>query len=134
MYVIANCIPEMRKDRIYLLRMAVQCNGYDIVHDKCGYPARKGPHGSRKHTAALSFALVDFCRHGVLPEFLTCTDKLQQWNRPRDHHIDPIPVDQLGAHCSELVPWRKRATGSHMIYDPCPPSLRKPDQQALEDL
>ena len=76
-----NCIPEM-KDRIYQLRMAIQCNGYDIVHAECGCPAGRRPHGSCKCIAALSFALVDFCRNGVLPEFLTCTDKLQQWNRP----------------------------------------------------
>ena len=133
-YVKANCIPEMRKDRIYLLHMALQCNGYDIVHAECGCPAGKGPQGSCKHIAALSFALVDFCRLGVRPEFLTCTDKLQQWNRPRERCIDPIPVDQLGARRRELTPQKKRATGSRMIFDPRPPSLRKPDPQALEYL
>ena len=66
MYVKANCIPEMRKDRVYLLRVAIQCNGYDIVHAECGCPAGRGPHGSCRHIAAL-FALVDFCRYGVLP-------------------------------------------------------------------
>ena len=30
-YVKANCIPQM-KDGIYQLCMAIQCNGYDIIH------------------------------------------------------------------------------------------------------
>ena len=77
MYMKENCIPEIRKDRVYLLRMAIQCNGYDIEHAECGCSAGRGPHGGCKDIAAL-FALVDFCRHGVLPEFLTCMDKLQQ--------------------------------------------------------
>ena len=64
-----------------------------------------------KHIAALSYAQDDFCRLGVLPEFLTCTDKLQQRNRPCGHHVEPIPVEQVGSGRQDLMPTKERALG-----------------------
>lgn len=113
--------------------MALRTDGYDIAHAQCECPAGIGPHGSCKHIAALSYTLADFCRRGELPEFLTCTDQLQQWNRTRGRRVEPIPVDQLGARRRELFP-SKRAAGSKVIFDPRPQSLREPDPIALEDL
>ena len=78
-----------------------------ILQAECGCPAGRGPSGSCKHTAALCYALADFCRLGTLPEFLTCTDTLQEWNQPRPQHIDLIPVHELGARRRQLLPPKK---------------------------
>ena len=86
------------------------------------------------HIAALSYALADFCRLGVVSDFLTCTDKLQQWNQPRGRRVDPIPVTQLGARCCELLPTKKQSSGAQSIFDPRLLSMREADQAALEQL
>lgn len=83
---------------------------------------------------ALSYALADFIRFRTSPEYQTCTDMLQQWNRPRSRKVEPIPVDQLGVRRRELLPSKVRAKGSQMVYDPRPLHLRQPDPQAIEAL
>ena len=90
LYVRANCHPEMKKDRVYRVCMALTIGGYDLAHAECGCPAGKGPHCSCKHICILCYALSDFCRPVKLPEFRTCTDQLQQWNRLRGRRVDPI--------------------------------------------
>ena len=78
----------------------------------------------------LSYALADFCRLHSLPEFLTCTDKLQQWSKPRCQHVTKIPVDKLGSLRRQLSD-KKRSYGSGMVFDPCPITLRKSNPLAL---
>ena len=134
LFVKSKCLPEMRKDRVYHVRMAINNNSYDIVNAECGCPAGCGPCGSCKHIGALSYALADFFRCKASPELLTCTDQLQQWNRPRGRKIDPIPVDQIGIRRRELLPSKVRSKGSGMIYDPRPLHLREVDPQAIEKL
>ena len=92
----AKCLPEMRKDRIYWLKMALLSDSFDIHHAECGCPAGRGPQGSCKHIASLTYALIDFCQMKSVLNQETCTDCLQQWNRPRGKHVAPIPVDKLG--------------------------------------
>ena len=58
LYLKAKCLPEMRKDRVYLLKMALKSEGNDIVFAECRCPAGKGPRGSCKHIAALSYAHI----------------------------------------------------------------------------
>ena len=69
---------------------------------------------------------------GQSSQYQTCTDQLQQWNQPCRCHINLIPVDQLGSRRIELLPPRKRATGSMTIFDPRLLSLRAVDPVALE--
>ena len=86
-----------------------------MVYASCGCPG-KGPSESCKHIGALCYALCDFCKCGRIPDFLTCTDKLQSWNKPRGRKVDPIPVDELCSRRLELT-----NTGQHhqlsMILD-----------------
>ena len=86
----------MRKDRVYLLRVALKSEEYDVVLAECGCPADKVPHGSCKYIAALSYALAYFSRLCILPEFKTATDKLQQWNQLQSRHFNIIPSDKVG--------------------------------------
>ena len=134
LFVKAECLPEMRKDRVYCVQMALQCSSSDIVGAECGCPAGRGPTGSCKHIGALSYALADFIRFRKSPEYQTCTDTLQQWNRPRARKVEPIPVNQLGDRRRELIPTKVRAKGSQMIFDPRPLHLRQPDLNAIEVL
>ena len=60
LFVKANCIPEMRMDKVYHVHMALSEDGYDVTHAECGCPAGIGPLGSCKHIGALAYALVDF--------------------------------------------------------------------------
>ena len=81
---------------MYLLSDALKSEEYDEVLAECECPADKGPHGSCKYIAALSYALAYFSRLCILPEFKTATDKLQQWNQLRSRHVNIIPGDKLG--------------------------------------
>ncbi len=91
----ANCLLEMRKDRVYKLFLSLDLATSDIISAECGCPAGKGPCASCKHIGALCYALEEFSRLGKLPNFLTCTDKLQEWNRPRPEKLAVIPVSNL---------------------------------------
>ena len=97
----------------------------DIVYAACGCPAGKGPRGSCKHIAALTYG---FCK---IFESQTCTDVLQKWNKPRAKKNNPIPVDELGSRRRELTNSSRRA---NVLFDPQPLSLRKESTTALEKL
>ena len=49
---------------------------------------------------------------------MTCTDKLQEWNHGK--HVEPIPVNQLGARHPELKPEQSQSRGSKAVFDPRP--------------
>ena len=131
-YIKCKCLPEMRKDRVYLLKLAIKLEDMEIVHAECGCPAGKGPRGSCKHIAALAYALIDFNRNKSLPEYRTCTDVLQQWNRPRPRHVEIITVHKLGSHRRELTASSRK---SGVVFDPQPTSFRDLDvSKRLEGL
>lgn len=134
LFIKAKCLPEMRKDRVYLLRMVLNVKTFDIFFAECGCPAGLGPQGSCKHIGALSYALVDFSKMQSLPTHKSCTDKLQEWNKPRGKRVDPIPVEQLGSRRRELQGEKSRATGSKMVFDPRPLKFQTSSQQNLEEL
>ena len=119
-FIKCKCLPEMRKDHVYFIKLVIRSEAESvIVYAECGCPAGRGPMGSCKHIAALAYALVDFGRTRSLPEYRTCTDVLQQWNRPRPRHVEIIPVSELGSHRRQLTPSVKSA-GSGVMFDPRP--------------
>ena len=84
--------------------MVLQHTSADIIGAECGCLAGRGSTGSCKHIGALSYALSDFNRFGVSPEYQTSTDILQQWNRPCARKVEPVPVHQLGDRRRDLLP------------------------------
>ena len=50
-------ITRNRKDRIYKVFLCIDASVYDFIGAECGCPAGKGPYGSFKHFAAVSYAL-----------------------------------------------------------------------------
>ena len=59
-YIRGKCLPEMRKNRIYVLKLVLKSEELDIVLAECGCPAGVGPKGSCKHIAAVPYSLVHF--------------------------------------------------------------------------
>ena len=102
LYIQAKYLPEMRKDRIYKVFLCMDAKVYNIIGAKCGCPAGKGPCGSCKHIAAVCYGLEEFRCLGKLPEFATCTDRLQEWNKPWQKKVPIIPVNQLNARRCEI--------------------------------
>ena len=133
MHLRATCIPEMRKDRVYKVIMSFDCKTYDINTATCGCPAGKGPTASCKHVGALCYAFVEFCTSGKLPDFLTCTDKLQAWNKPKPKKVNPIPVTDF---CKRKIEITKKHEKKPSIreYDPRPPSTQVDNPSLLENL
>ena len=67
-YIRANCLPEMRKDRTYKIIIGLEEKGLDILYAVCHSPAGQGPSASCEHIAALCFGLVEFSFFQELPE------------------------------------------------------------------
>ena len=133
MFIQAKCLPEMRKDRLYKLLLFLDLETSDIVAAECDCPAERGPYASCKHIGAICYSLEEFSRFGHLPEFLTCTDRLQQWNRPRPKKLDIIPVANLTSRRSELLIKESKST-SISTFDPRQPEHRKNGTEAIENL
>ena len=129
----AKCLPEMRKDRIYLLEMVLDETSHDVLSARCGCAAGMGPKASCKHIAALCYALEEFSRLRQLPEFVTCTDKLQSWNQPRPRKLPTIPVKDLHQRKHELKPSKFRSQSARTA-SPRPEHLRRDSAQACEQL
>ena len=108
----------------------------DILEAECGCPGGKGPTASCKHIGALCYAFLNFCEHGSLPDFLTCTEQLQKWNQPRKRHLDPIPVTAIREHQQAIVNPTKHPRNPRipLKFDPRPPNLRHTDTKAIEKL
>ena len=106
------------------------------VGAKCGCAAGMGPKASCKHIAALCYALEEFSRLRQLPDFLTCTDKLQSWNQPRPRKLPTVPVEHLHQRKHELKPTKVRSQSARSASecDPRPQHLRVDSTQACKQL
>ena len=104
--------------------LCIDVNVYDVIGAECECPAGKGPCGSCKHIAAVCYALEEFSCLGKLLEFVTCTDRLQEWNKPRQKKVPIIPVHQLNARRCEIL--QLHSSGKSLsTFDPCQPKDRK---------
>ena len=133
MYIRATCIPEMRKDRVYKLLLSLNLKTFDITSAACGCPAGKGPLASCKHIGALCYAFVEFCSSGSLPDFLTCTEKLQAWNKPKPKKVEPIPIENFCRRKAEIT---KKQSKKQSIaeYNPRPTSVQTNNTVLVENL
>lgn len=102
----------MRKDRIYKLTLYLDSCSLDVIAAECDCPAGKGPHASCKHIGGLSYALEEYARFGRSTEYLTCTDKLQEWNRPRPKKVKILPVSDLTLRRNDILQGKKARAGS----------------------
>ena len=119
---------------MYKVVMSLQLSGYTIDTASCGCKAGKGPKASCKHVGALCYAFADFCRFGKLPEFITSTQKLQQWNKPRPCRVDIVPVVDLSSRRKDI---QNKMIPNRPVpeeYDPRPLCMRSPEPHLLEEL
>ena len=107
----------MKKDKMYKMMVSLCKGSWDINSALCGCPAGKGSSASCKHIGALCYALTKFCSLCQLREFVTCTDVLQQWNRPCPKKQDPIAVDKLKLRRQEILN-RSSKVGVKKVYVP----------------
>ena len=77
--------------------------------------------------------LWSFCTSGKIPDFLTCTDKLQAWNRPKPKKVNPIPVTDFSKRKMEITKKYEKKQ-SITEYDPRPPSMQVDNPFLLENL
>ena len=130
----ADCLPEMKKDTVYKILMSLSNKTYDIISAKCGCKAGKGPKASCKHVGALCYAYAEFCETGRLTDFITCTQKLQEWNVPRPRKVDVIPVIELSSRKEQILKKKSRSHPVPSQYDPRPASMQTYDSSLTEKL
>ena len=75
--------------------MSLDLKTFDVTAAICCCPAGKGLSASCKHIRALCYALVEFCTSGKLPDFLTGTEKLQAWNKPKTKKVEPYTSGRI---------------------------------------
>ena len=111
-------------------------SGGNIVGAECGCPAGKAPHASCKHIGALCYALEEYSRLGRIDRdyliYLTCTDRLQEWNKPRQKRLDPLPVTSLSSRRNEILQNNKNS--SLVLFDPRLSGNQKIGNEAIEKL
>ena len=95
--IVATCLPEMRKDRIYKLMMRLEASSGDIHFANCGCIAGRGPKASC-NIASLCYALEEFVQIFISDSealTLSCTDKLMQWNQPWKRKLSPKRMHEI---------------------------------------
>ncbi|XP_053383213.1 uncharacterized protein LOC128549755 [Mercenaria mercenaria] len=81
------------RQRTYEMFLILNTTDGDIIHANCRCEDGKGPASTCKHVAALCYALEDFVKVFILPEdVLSCTEKLEAWNKPRDVKLPASPL------------------------------------------
>ncbi len=128
----ANCFPEIYKNTVYKIIISLAEGTYDIDSAKCGCKAGKRPKASCKHIGALCYAFAEFCKSGKLLDLLTCTEKLQEWNRPKQKKVEVIPVLDLTARKQSILKTSYRCPVPSQ-YDPRPASMRRLDDEIMTE-
>lgn len=86
--VTSTVLPSMRKDRIYCVTIAIKESTSHVMTAYCTCPA--GLSGCCNHITATLYCLEDYVRRGLREEErMGCTEKLQKWNQPRKHNVEP---------------------------------------------
>jgi len=107
-----------------------------ILHDKSEISGAKctgkGPAVSCKHIGALCYLFQSFC---AIPEFFTCTQRLQEWGQPRPRKLDARPVTDLKEHRININAAnlnRRESSSTLTNFDPRPIHLHSADPKALD--
>lgn len=134
-FVKGKCLPEMKKDRVYELKMCIDTTNSIVKGAECTCPAGRGPSGSCKHIAAFCYALEDFVRTRDKLEGddqASCTSVLQQWNKPKKRRLNSKMAEDISFRNKKfnVVPKRNPTD----LFDPRPSALRKTTEADIEEL
>ena len=135
---------SMTRNKFYNTRVSLDKNTARVKTACCGCKA--GATGRCKHVAALLYTILDYneCDLTEIPPDLTCTDKPQEWNKPRSKKLaeGPMSLNELLMikHDYEADKIRqksvKRAQRKAMkqSYDAAPSFARKISTASVEKL
>jgi len=119
-----KCLPEMKKDRVYEIKVEISTNTSSVHLAECSCPAGKGPHGSCKHIAATLFALENFYEtYQEEDDDVSCTSKLQVWNQPRKRRLDSKLANDISFKVEEY--YHKPCRYPKTFMDPRPVELQQ---------
>ena len=133
----AYCLPKMKKDKTYKVKLSISHSKWEISAAKCRYPAGKGPAATCKHIGAFCYLFLSFCESSTIPKFFTCTQRLQEWNQPSAKKLDARPVVDLKEHKIKINVVnlnRRESSCTSTNCDPRPLHLRTVDAKALDIL
>lgn len=117
----------------------------EVKYCQCSCLAGKGPLATCKHVAAILFALEHFCRLGFTKDTVTCTERLQEWNKPCSKISARMCVSDMDVRKSSLGKQimittkysKHRSRPEHTaadLSDPRPSSKRGQAQERMEQL
>ena len=118
----AKCLPEMKKNTIYTIRLVLDKNSADIEYTQCGCAAGRGPTGSCKHIAAMCYVLEDFYLVHQLRECVSSTSLLQTWKQPRKRTLEATEIRNI--KFVQLEYGKQKRIPKTINYDPHPTPLQ----------
>ena len=138
-FLVKGCINAAMKSNTYTVYVHVnQANG-EVVYSNCTCAAGKG--GRCKHIVALLFQIIEYKQLDMteIPDQLTCTQLLQQWQVPRKVESDkPVLCENIAfkkAVCEKDVQGKKRKNSFREIeYDPCSEFAKTIEQNDIKKL
>lgn len=136
-FIKGKCLPEMKKDRVYVLKVQINIDSSSVTKAECTCPAGCGPTGSCKHIAALCFAIEDFIRTRdtalsiECEGQISCTSVLQQWNRPRKRRLDSKMVEDISFRNEKYACEPKRSPAE--VFDPRPSTLQRTTKADIQE-
>ena len=132
-YLCCKCLPEMKKNVEYKLKIVLRKSDGKILYASCGCIAGKGPNGSCKHIGSFCYAIEEFVELGFSRGYVSCTSKLQEWNKPRAKKLKPRSIYEISfirhkhPSSSDTVKKRKRESKIVKEFDPRPLKYRNKD-------
>ena len=130
-----ECLPEMKKDRVYQIKITIELSSSDVVAAECTCSAGLGPHRICKHIAAALYALEDFYRmyqFAKEQDDEACTSRLQTWNQPRKRKLDSEKSCLIPFKCEDYGEVAKR---HHIPFtDPRPRELQRTTDKDIQSL
>ena len=108
----------MRKDRVYKVILILNLGTFNVVGDGCECPTGKGPQSSCKHLGSLCYSLEKYSHLEKSPEYPTCTDNIQEWNKPQNRKLDSPTVTSLSFQRKKTL--EKENFLSYVVIDPPP--------------
>ena len=83
------------------------------------------------HTSMCAASFEEYSHFGKTPEYLTFSDKIQEWNKPRKRKLDSLPVISLSFRKKIL---EKENCLSYVAFDPQPPEHHELHNDAIEGI
>ena len=87
-YLVKGCVDASMKKMVYTIYIHLCQDTGEVAYASCKWKAGKG--GCCKHVVALMFQTIEYIQLALkeIPDDLTCTQLLQQWNVPKNDELN----------------------------------------------